>query len=222
MIKPPKGNILLIEGKRSDTTTFYSGLIRKGHQVECITTGSVAHSKLSEGSINLVVINAASMHTTGQRICHSIHKQYQNMPVILILDEKDSQPEKSDADIILKLPFTLQKLVNRMRPLLPGEQKNIIKAGPLQLNYERRFVRLKGKQTRLTPRLVTLLRILMERAGEVVERKELFRQVWETEYTDDMRTLDVHISWLRQALGDSPRNPHFIKTVRGFGYRLDI
>jgi len=219
---PPKANILIVEGKRSDTPTFFSGLMKKGYQVDSVSTGSMAQVKLADGKVNLVVINAASMNTTCQRICRSISQKYHGMPIILILGQKDAQPEKSDADIILRLPFTLQKLVNRIRPLLPGDQRNIIKAGPLQLNEDRRFVRYKGKQTRLTPRLVVLLKILMEHQGEVVERKELFRQVWETEYTDDMRTLDVHISWLRQALGDSPRNPNFIKTVRGYGYRLDV
>ena len=62
----------------------------------------------------------------------------------------------------------------------------------------------------------------MERPGEVIDRTELFQAVWETEYTGDTRTLDVHISWLRQALEDDPRHPRYIKTVRGVGYRLDI
>jgi DNA-binding response OmpR family regulator len=46
--------------------------------------------------------------------------------------------------------------------------------------------------------------------------------VWNTEYTGDTRTLDVHISWLRQAIEEDPRDPHFIKTIRGVGYRLDV
>ncbi len=62
----------------------------------------------------------------------------------------------------------------------------------------------------------------MEHPGEVVERESLFRQVWETEYTADTRTLDVHISWLREVLETDPRHPRFLKTVRGVGYRLDV
>ena len=77
-------------------------------------------------------------------------------------------------------------------------------------------------QALLTPRLVMLLRILMERPGQVIERAALFSQVWETQYTGDTRTLDVHISWLRQAIEDDPRHPRYIKTVRGMGYRLDV
>ncbi len=83
-------------------------------------------------------------------------------------------------------------------------------------------MRCEGKQARLTPRLVILLKTLMERPGEVIERNTLFRMVWETAYTADTRTLDVHVSWLREALEDDPRHPRFVKTVRGVGYRLDL
>jgi DNA-binding response OmpR family regulator len=82
-------------------------------------------------------------------------------------------------------------------------------------------VRCQGKEERLTPRLTHLLQTLMEHAGEVIEREKLFSEVWKTEYTGDTRTLDVHISWLRQAIEEDPRNPRFLKTIRGVGYRLD-
>ena len=62
----------------------------------------------------------------------------------------------------------------------------------------------------------------MERPGEVIERDQLFREVWETDFTDDTRTLDVHISWLRKAIEKDPRRPKYLKTIRGIGYRLDI
>ena len=62
----------------------------------------------------------------------------------------------------------------------------------------------------------------MEHHGEVVERENLFKQVWETDYTGDTRTLDVHISWLRRAIELDPLKPKFLKTIRGVGYRLDI
>jgi DNA-binding response OmpR family regulator len=61
----------------------------------------------------------------------------------------------------------------------------------------------------------------MQHRGEVVERENLFRQVWNTEYIGDTRTLDVHISWLRQAIEQDPRRPRYLRTIRGVGYRLD-
>jgi len=63
--------------------------------------------------------------------------------------------------------------------------------------------------------------VLLLHAGEAVDRHSLFSEVWETTYTGDTRTLDVHISWLREALEENPRKPQFLKTIRGVGYRLD-
>jgi DNA-binding response OmpR family regulator len=63
---------------------------------------------------------------------------------------------------------------------------------------------------------------MMENPNEVIERGEIFRKVWETDYTGDTRTLDVHMSWLRKAIEEDPRNPEFLITMRGMGYRLDV
>ncbi|KAF0109934.1 MAG: putative response regulator [Chloroflexi bacterium] len=62
----------------------------------------------------------------------------------------------------------------------------------------------------------------MEHPGEVINREDMFREAWETDYTGDTRSLDVHMSWLRQAVEENPRHPKFIKTIRGVGYRLDV
>jgi DNA-binding response OmpR family regulator len=56
----------------------------------------------------------------------------------------------------------------------------------------------------------------------VLEREKLFREIWNTEYIGDTRTLDVHISWLREAIEEEPHKPRFLKTIRGVGYRLDV
>jgi DNA-binding response OmpR family regulator len=216
-----KSIILLVEGKRSDGPSFMAGLVKKGHQVESASSGNVALAYLDGERPNLVIINAASMRTSGKRICQSIRQKMPDLPIVLILDSKAETVEKGMADVVLTLPFTLQKLLNRIRPFLPVEKKDMLKAGPLELDVEQRWLIHRGKQTRMTPRLMALLKILMEHPGEVVERKDLFKQAWETEYTEDMRTLDVHISWLREIVEDDPRHPRYLKTVRGVGYRLD-
>jgi transposase len=75
---------------------------------------------------------------------------------------------------------------------------------------------------KLTPKLAGLLEVLMRHHDEVVERKLLIKQVWQTDYMGDTRTLDVHIRWLRQAIEKKPSKPKFLKTVRGKGYILTI
>ncbi|MBA4383867.1 MAG: hypothetical protein C0410_03965 [Anaerolinea sp.] len=219
MIKP---RILLVEGKRTDHPSFAAGLTKKGYLVESVPSGAAALSHLESSKPDLVVIDASSMRTNGKRICQSLHQQNVDLPVILVLD-KDADPKDNyDANSVLFLPFTMQKLVNRVKHLLPIINNGGLQAGPLILDVEQHRVILKDKQIQLTPRLVVLLKILMEHAGEVINREEMFRKAWETDYTGDTRSLDVHMSWLRQAIEENPRHPEYIKTIRGVGYRLDI
>lgn len=214
--------ILLIEVNRSESPTFASGLINKGHQVNCVRNGTAALTLIKKDVPHLVIINAASMRTSGVRICQTLHLEQPKLPIVLVVSENSELLNNVDAEVVLILPFTLQKLLNRIRPLLPAKKNQILQVGMLQLDSELRIVHIHDKTVRLTPRLIYLLKVLMDRPGEVVERKELYKTVWDTSYTDDMRTLDVHISWLRQALEDDPRHPVMVKTIRGVGYRLDI
>ena len=219
-----KAKILLIEGKRSDRPSFVTGLTRKGYQVESVVNGSEALARLDPFAPNLIIINAASMRTSGKRICQSIRSHSRGMHIVLITDGQnvDSMEREELVDVVLPLPFTLQKLMNRIRPLLPAEEKDLLQVGSLQLDPVQRWVRIGNRQTSLTPRLVTLLKILMEHPGKIIEREYLFRTVWDTAYIEDTRTLDVHVSWLRRAIEEDPRNPHYINTIRGVGYRLDL
>jgi DNA-binding response OmpR family regulator len=217
-----KARILLIEGKRAERSSFLGGLTKKGFQVDSVPNGAAAVTHLSENLPQLVVVDAASMRTSGKRICQSVRVHAPGVPMVLILEAGAATQEKIDVEAFLVEPFTLQKLVNRIRPLLPAEAKALVSAGPIQLDTEQRLVRCENRQSRLTPRLVTLLKILMDHPGELIDRKDLFRQVWDTAYTVDTRTLDVHISWLRQAIEEDPRKPKYIKTIRGMGYRLDL
>jgi DNA-binding response OmpR family regulator len=213
--------LLVIEGRHAEIPSFATDLQKKGFDVVSAQNGSEAVSKLKQTNPSLVVVNAPSLRSTGIRICLSIRKKDAKVPIILIV-ENEKSADKELTDSVLALPFTVQKLVNRIKALMPGDGDNVVSVGPIRLDLENRRVRSLGKNTRLTPRLITLLQMLMDKHGEVVEREALFKKVWETNYTGDTRTLDVHISWLRRAIELDPDNPKFLKTIRGVGYRLDV
>ena len=214
-------SLLVIEGRHADIPSFATELHKKGFEVHTSTSGSVAVNRLEKINPSLVVVNAASLRSTGIRICQSIRDKNPKYPIILVL-AKEAKVGKDVADAVLVLPFTAQKLANRIRPLLPGDGQNVLHVGPLRLDTEHRRVKCLGKNAKLTPRLVMLLQLLMDKHGEVVEREALFKKVWDTNYTGDTRTLDVHISWLRRAIELDPLKPKFLKTIRGVGYRLDV
>ena len=216
-----KATLLLIEGRHAEIPSFAVDLQKKGFDVVSAQNGSEAVSQLKQTNPSLVIVNAPSLRSTGIRICLSIRKKDSKIPIILIV-EKEKVVDKELVDSILPLPFTVQKLVNRIKAHMPGDGNNVVSVGPIRLDLENKRVRSLGKNTKLTPRLITLLQILMDKHGEVVEREALFKKVWETNYTGDTRTLDVHISWLRRAIELDPDNPKFLKTIRGVGYRLDV
>ena len=213
--------LLVIEGRHAEIPSFAADLQKKGFDVVSAQNGSEAVSQLKQTNPTLVIVNAPSLRSTGIRICLSIRKKDAKIPIILIV-EKEKVVDKELVDSIISLPFTVQKLVNRVKALMPGDGNNVVSVGPIRLDLENRRVRSLGKNTKLTPRLITLLQLLMDKHGEVVEREALFKEVWETNYTGDTRTLDVHISWLRRAIELDPDNPKFLKTIRGVGYRLDV
>jgi DNA-binding response OmpR family regulator len=217
-----KSKILWIEGKRADSPSFVPGLRKKGYQVETVATGTEALERLDDLDPDLVVLNAASMRTSGRRICRSMRDQSDSLPIIVISNPENSLAGDPCANVVLDLPFTIRKLINRIVPLLPGDGNSLVKKGPIHLDMDKKRVRCQSREARLTPRLAVLLKTMMDHPGQVLERERLFREVWKTEYTGDTRTLDVHISWLRHALEEDPRRPRFLKTVRGIGYRLDV
>ena len=217
-----KARILWIEGKRAESPSFVPALRKKDYLVEVVSTGSAALARLLEVDPDLVVINAPSLRTSGRRICRDLHERMSTLPIVVILSPEQVFTGENCASVVLRLPFTIRKLFNRITPLLPGDGQQMLHVGHIRLDLERRRVRCQGREARLTPRLTHLLQVLMEHAGEVIERQQLFKEVWDTDYTADTRTLDVHISWLREALEEDPRHPQYLKTIRAVGYRLDV
>ena len=216
-----KARILWVEGKRADNPSFVPSLRKKEYWVEIVPTGSAAVACLVEIDPDLVVVNAASFRSSGKRICNEIREKFSKLPIVLIVSPEHAISGTTSANAVLELPFTSRKLLNRIAPLLPGDGKSILHVGFIRLDLERNQVRCLGREARLTPRMTGLLQVLLLHAGEAVNRQRLFSEVWETKYTEDTRTLDVHISWLREALEENPRKPQFLKTIRGVGYRLD-
>jgi DNA-binding response OmpR family regulator len=214
--------VLLIERKRKLESCFRDDLLRKGYPVLGVESGGEGLTRLNDFPPDVVIINAATLRTNGLRICSWYRNRLPDTPLILIVPEDEPIDDADHIDVILHLPFTVQKIVNRLRSFEITRNQDLLIKGPLQLNLKTRMVTYKEKTSYLTPRLARLLHILMQNPGVEFPRRELFKQAWKTDYTEDTRSLDVHISWLRKALEDDPQSPQLIKTVRGVGYKLDL
>ena len=218
-----ENTILLIEKRSSKAPTFAAALKRKGYDLEVVQTGSGALKQAPLVKPVLVVVNAASLGSSGVRICRRLRDEV-DKPIIHIIDEDVEVPAPGDSssDIVLRLPFTARKLVNRIKRLMPAERNDTIEVGHVKFVKSVRVVHIADRETRLTPKAAELLKVFLDHPGETLDRGFLMREVWNTDYVGDTRTLDVHVRWVRLAIEPEPASPRYIKTVRGVGYRFGL
>ncbi len=131
------------------------------------------------------------------------------LPLSLRLDERLAFPPKQE-----ELFAVLYRMLSRT------DIDHILTMGPVSLDLHTRIVKTPRGQHHVTPKQSALLQLFMARHGEVISRRELMEEVWETSFLGDTRTLDVHIRWLREQIEIDPSNPRYLVTVRGRGYRL--
>ena len=105
---------------------------------------------------------------------------------------------------------------------MPEGQTVELKVGDLVFHPSDGILRKRNEEQYLNPKLSKLLQLFMQRPGEILTRKFLMQQVWETSFMGDTRTLDVHIRWLREKIERDPSQPEILQTVRGVGYRLEV
>lgn len=214
--------VLLIETSRTSALSFAPPLEKKGYRVAIEHSVSSALKRASSFDPQLMVLDAASLRTSGSRMCRSARQSLNGVRIVLVVGEEVKPDPRCGADLILIHPFTPRKLLNAVHRLLPVmEEEGWLQAGPIRLNLKQRRVLCGDRDESLTPKQARLLEILMRNAGELVSRKTLIKEVWETDYIGDTRTLDVHVSWLRRVIEKDPRRPRYLKTLRGRGYRFE-
>jgi DNA-binding response OmpR family regulator len=215
-------SILLIESRRANAPSFAPALEKKGYDVISHHTIHEALVAAQRSMPDLIVLDAASMKTSGSRMSRATRQTLNGVPIILVAPDGAEPDPGNGADLTLFQPFTARKLLNRVARFLPGDDHFSIEAGPIKLNAAQRTVRCHAKESRLTPKQAKLLEVFLQHPGRLLTRESLIRQVWHTDYIGDTRTLDVHMSWLRKAIEPDPTQPVLFKTIRGIGYRLDL
>lgn len=126
------------------------------------------------------------------------------------------------ADDYLVKPFGMMEMVSRIRAVLrrvcPKKEERILVMGSLSMSTAEHTVRVEGERVELTRKEYELLRLFLERPGQVFSREQLLQSVWGTDFMGESRTVDVHIGTLRTKLGSAGE---YIRTVRGVGYRME-
>jgi DNA-binding response OmpR family regulator len=215
--------IIVIERPGKNKHTFVPSLERKGFEVLITPSGKQTLLLAKKKKPDLIVLDAASLGTTGNRICSHLQTSLNGVPVIHVRSEENrvGDEKAGPGDISLDMPFTSRKLINRVERLLSDDAGQELVQGPIKYNIRHRMVRAHGREKRLTPKCAGLLEQFMRHPGETLNRSFLMKKVWKTDYVGDTRTLDVHVRWLREAIEPKPATPGHIVTVRGIGYRFE-
>lgn len=214
--------ILLLEVQRANSPSFVAVLEKRGYTVAVERVPQTALKRSQSISPDLVVLNAASLKTSGARICRQIKANLKTIPVVIVADKKNVPDGNCGAAATLIIPFTPRKLLNSVARLLPGDDSASLQVGPIKLNLAQRRISCGGREERVTPKQARLLEYFLRNPNQILTRKSIIKHVWDTDYTGDTRTLDVHMSWLRSVIEPNARKPRYLKTLRGQGYRLDL
>ena len=154
----------------------------------------------------------------GERTVARLKRRF-SVPLLVLYRPGVPPPLGSDAS--LPRPFRMAQLARMVKEELHRNTPGILQAGELSLDVQSRRLQVGSRFHQLQPIGCQILALLMEAAGQVLAREELFRRVWNTEDGDSTRALDVHVSHLRRIIEADPGHPQRIVTERGIGYRLE-
>jgi DNA-binding response OmpR family regulator len=216
----PAHTILLVEGRKPAGERL-APILEPEYDLSTARTRREALGKIRECTPSVIILDAPSLRFSRQRFCNTLEEEGIDSPVLL-LHKENPTPDRVNARAYLRYPFSSQKLINRISWLLPAPNGEELRRGELILNVKRRSVMRGDRERHLTPKQAHLLELFMRHPGEVLTREFLMKRVWNTDFVDDTRTLDVHIHWVREAIEEDTGSPQYLHTVRGVGYRFTV
>lgn len=223
--------ILLIEDDRLIIEPVLRALRGANYEASSAVDGVDGLHQALTRSPDLVILDIMLPGMDGWEVCKAI-RQKSVVPILMLtaLGEEIDRilGLELGADDYLPKPFSTRELLARIKALLRriefdttrAVQSVAFTAGDLKIDLNRRQVFKGNDELALRFKEFELLSLLVTRSGDVVTRAEIFDKVWGTDWLGDMRTLDVHIRWLREKLESDASEPRYIQTVRGVGYRF--
>jgi two-component system alkaline phosphatase synthesis response regulator PhoP len=225
------GRILLIEDEPGLVLTLRDRLTNEGHIVDTARDGESGLNKVTKGQFHLIILDVMLPGGSGFDVCRDLRQRGCTLPIVMLTARGQLIDKllglKIGADDYITKPFEMAELIARVeaqlrrtliRPLaiLPATYQ----FGSVRVYSERAEVERNGKVVSLSALEFKLLQFLIRRRGDILSRDQMLNEVWGYDAMPSSRTVDVHISGLRQKLEDNPRCPRYILTTHGFGYRF--
>jgi DNA-binding response OmpR family regulator len=224
-------SIMIVEDEPAVARGVQVALEREGYGVTVIPTGEEAVSRFGELAPDLVLLDVRLPGIDGFEVCRQLRRETR-VPILFLTARTDEVDKvvglEIGADDYLVKPFSLRELTSRVKALLRrayGELADVqaagtIRRGDLLIDLERRRVSRDGDRISLTATEFDILRHLAARPGRVFTRSQLLELVrdYDAAVEQDERTINVHVSHIRDKIEPDPSAPRYIKTVRGVGY----
>lgn len=225
------GEKVLIVDDEMEIRELISTYLRreKIQTIEC-ENGGEALLRLKKEPFDLVILDIMMEDMDGYEVLRHIRNQYESMPVIFLSARQEEYDKVLGfglgADDYVTKPFSPGEFTARVKAHLRrekrnniGTQKRILEVGALRLNLDTYTLTKGEREVKLSGKELKLLQFLMENPNKVFTKVQIYRQVWEQSIEDDNAVM-VYMSHLREKIEDNPRQPKYIQTVRGIGYRL--
>ncbi len=209
-------HILLVENnKLSQPDSLVSSL--KDHQVTVAHTAQTAAQKTETLWPNVVVFNTNNCGFQLSKLQQAINQNELNIPYVVVGEEQDGS---TTLNTFFIEPGDSEQLHKTIAKATASQKDRFIRLPELIIDCQQRQVRRKDKIFHLTPKTYKLLHLLVNHKDKDLSRRAIMKDVWDTDYMGDTRTLDVHIRWLREKIEDNPNRPRRLITIRGVGYRF--
>jgi two-component system, OmpR family, response regulator RegX3 len=222
--------VLFVEDEPSIYEPFSKALAREGFEPVVARTAAQALELAEDGDFAIVLLDLMLPDGDGRDVCRELRRR-SSVP-ILMLTARGTEADRIvglelGADDYVVKPFSGPEVIARIRAILrrtavpPAEEEQpVVTVGALEVDVPARRARLAGEELALSRKEFDLLAELIRNAGRVVTREQLMDRVWDENWFGPTKTLDVHVRWLRQKLGDDPSAPRYLHTVRGVGFRF--
>lgn len=222
--------ILLVEDEKPIRDAVAAYLERENYWVTAVGDGQEALDEFAKRKFDLVILDLMLPKVSGEKVCRVI-RDHDDTPIIMLTAKGEVEDKiiglELGADDYLVKPFSPRELVARVRALLrranieSEPQRETLEFGDLVIDITGHKVFVRGEEVDLTTSEFKLLTTLSRYPGRVYTRMELVEKVLGYDFEGYERTIDSHIKNLRAKLGDDPRNPTWLYTVHGVGYRFE-
>ncbi|WP_028274385.1 response regulator transcription factor [Atopococcus tabaci] len=230
--------VLIVDDEQSIVTLLSFNLEKEGYEVDTAMDGQEGFDMARANDYDFIILDLMLPKKDGMDVCRELRQEKVETP-ILMLTAKDDELDtiiglELGADDYMTKPFSPREVLARMKAIFrrsanaesagtetKEDSDDILEIGELRIFPEKYEVFVRGEAIELTPKEFELLLYMAKRKNRILSREQLLNAIWNYDYTGGTRIVDVHISHLREKIEQDTKKPAYIRTARGFGYKIE-